>query len=81
MSIGNPKGFFKVGRVFKTDLPHLQGETLVVVGERLDSTIPCVPIKQAEGAEAFPLISENPTVYIGPSVQLDFNRPYSRAQL
>lgn len=58
-------------------MPDLRDETLVVVGERSDSAISCVPIKQTGGAEEFPIIRENPTVYIEPSLQLDFDRPYT----
>ena len=76
MSIGNPKGYFKVGRIFKTDLPDSQDLTLVVVGEGSDSAISCVPIKQAAGEEEFPIIRENPSVSIESSLPLDFARQY-----
>jgi hypothetical protein len=71
MSIKDPKGFFKPGRIFRTrengsELP------LVAVGGDLKSSIACVSVSQGGEGEVFPVIQENPTASVGSSVQLDF---------
>jgi hypothetical protein len=76
MSIANPKGYFKIGRIFKTDRTEMQDLILIVVGERSDSAICCVSDGPSAGQEDFPIIAENPFVTIESPLRLNFNKQY-----
>jgi hypothetical protein len=76
MSITNPRGYFKIGRIFKTDRTDMHDLILIVVGERSDSAICCVPDGRTAGQEDFPIIVENPFVTIESPLRLNFNKRY-----
>ena len=76
MFIANPKGYFKIGRIFKTEQTGMRDLILIVVGQKSDLAICCVANGQISGQEDFPIIVENPFVTIESPLRLNFDKTY-----
>jgi hypothetical protein len=82
VSIVNPKGYFKPGRIFRAEPPTAgrEARVSVVVSDRPLAAVCISPIDDATSqdhkAESYPVIVENTSIPISPTLQLDFSRLY-----